>query len=89
MAIIFERYAKVTGCKIPVIREASVYENKENIGTEYRVAVKVMQQAEIMMGIDGNKFNPKGNATRAEVSTMLSADILSWLLHRKRHKALY
>ena len=89
MAIIFERYAKVTGCKIYVTREAIIYEDKENIGTEYSEAVKVMQQAGIMMGIDGNKFNPKGNATRAEVSTMLSADILSWLLHRKRHKALY
>lgn len=72
MAIIFERYAKVTGCKIPVTREASVYEDKENIGTEYRAAVKAMQQAGIMMGIDGNRFNPKGTATRAEVSAMLS-----------------
>ena len=72
MAVIFERYAKVTGCKIHVTREASSYEDKENIGTEYRAAVKAMQQAGIMMGIDGNKFNPKGNATRAEVSAMLS-----------------
>ena len=72
MAVIFERYAKVTGCKIPVTREASVYEDKENIGIEYRESVKAMQQAGIMMGIDGNKFNPKGNATRAEVSAMLS-----------------
>ena len=72
MAVIFERYAKVTGCKIPVTREASVYEDKEQIGTEYRESVKAMQQAGIMMGIDGNKFNPKGNATRAEVSAMLS-----------------
>ena len=72
MAVIFERYAKVTGCKIPVTREASSYEDKENIGTEYRAAVKAMQQAGIMMGIDGNKFNPKENATRAEVSAMLS-----------------
>ena len=72
MAVIFERYAKVMGCKIPVTREASVYEDKEQIGTEYRESVKAMQQAGIMMGIDGNKFNPKGNATRAEVSAMLS-----------------
>ena len=72
MAVIFERYAKVTGCKIPVTRESSVYEDKEQIGTEYGESVKAMQQAGIMMGIDGNKFNPKGNATRAEVSAMLS-----------------
>jgi len=72
MAVIFERYAKATGYNIPVTREASIYEDKENIGTEYRAAVKAMQQAGIMTGIGGNKFNPKGNATRAEVSAMLS-----------------
>ena len=58
MAVIFERYAKATGYNIPVTREASIYEDKENIGTEYRAAVKAMQQAGIMTGIGGNKFNP-------------------------------
>ncbi|AVM69160.1 hypothetical protein C3V36_07840 [Lachnospiraceae bacterium oral taxon 500] len=72
MAIILERYAKATGYNIPASREASTYADKENIGSEYRTAVTAMQQSGIMMGIDGNKFNPKGTATRAEVSAMLS-----------------
>lgn len=72
MAVIFERYAKATGYNIPASREASTYADKENIGSEYRSAVTAMQQSGIMMGIDGNKFNPKGTATRAEVSAMLS-----------------
>ncbi|EHI54765.1 hypothetical protein HMPREF9333_02054 [Johnsonella ignava ATCC 51276] len=72
MAVIFERYAKATGYNIPASREASTYADKENIGSEYRTAVTAMQQSGIMMGIDGNKFNPKGTATRAEVSAMLS-----------------
>ncbi len=72
MAVILERYAKATGYNIPASREASTYADKENIGSEYRTAVTAMQQSGIMMGIDGNKFNPKGTATRAEVSAMLS-----------------
>ena len=72
MAVILERYAKATGYNIPASREASTYADKENIGSEYRTAVTTMQQSGIMMGIDGNKFNPKGTATRAEVSAMLS-----------------
>ena len=72
MAVIFERYAKVTGYEIPVTRKASIYEDTENIGSEYMAAVKAMQQAGIMTDIDKNKFNPKGEVTRAEVSAMLS-----------------
>lgn len=71
MAVIFERYAKATGYHIPVNRQANIYADKENIGSEYKEAVTAMQQSGIMMGIDGNKFNPKGTATRAEVSAML------------------
>ena len=71
MAVIFERYAKATGYNIPASREASTYADKENIGSEYKEAVTAMQQSGIMMGVEGNRFNPKGTATRAEVSAML------------------
>ena len=72
MAVIFERYAKATGYHIPVNRQANIYADKENIGSEYKEAVTAMQQSGIMMGVEGNRFNPKGTATRAEVSAMLS-----------------
>ena len=71
MAVIFERYAKATGYRIPVNRQANIYTDKENIGSEYKEAVTAMQQSGIMMGVEGNRFNPKGTATRAEVSAML------------------
>ena len=71
MAVIFERYAKATGYHIPVNRQANIYADKENIGSEYKEAVTAMQQSGIMMGVEGNRFNPKGTATRAEVSAML------------------
>ena len=71
IAAIFANYAKATGYTLPITREASVYADASSIGSAYRDAVKAMQQAGIMMGVSDNQFNPKGNATRAEVSSML------------------
>ena len=71
IAVIFANYAKATGYKLPVTREAAAYTDVSSIGSTYNTAVTAMQQAGIMMGGTGNKFNPKSNATRAEVSSML------------------
>ena len=71
MAVIFENYAKATGYMLPVTREATAYADADRIGSTYKAAVAAMQQAGIMMGGNGNKFNPRASATRAEVSTML------------------
>lgn len=71
IAVIFANYAKATGYKLPVTREATTYGDASSIGSAYKTAVTAMQQAGIMMGGTGNKFNPKCNATRAEVSSML------------------
>lgn len=71
IAVIFANYAKATGYKLPVTREATAYADASSIGSTYNTAVTVMQQAGIMMGGTGNKFNPKASATRAEVSSML------------------
>lgn len=71
IAVIFANYAKSTGYKLPVIREATTYSDASSIGSAYKTAVMAMQQAGIMMGGTDNKFNPKASATRAEVSSML------------------
>ncbi|WP_207736173.1 S-layer homology domain-containing protein [Fusibacter ferrireducens] len=71
MAVIFANYAKATGYTLPIVREASVYADASSIGSDYKEAVKVMQQAGLMTGGSDDKFNPKGNATRAEVSSIL------------------
>lgn len=71
IAVIFTNYAKSTGYKQPVTREATTYADAFRIGTAYKTAVTAMQQAGIMVGGNGNKFNPKANVTRAEVSSML------------------
>jgi len=72
IAVIFANYAKATGYTLPITREATTYADASSIGSAYKDAVKAMQQAGIMMGGSDNKFNPKGNATRAEVSSMLN-----------------
>ena len=72
IAVIFTNYAKATGYTLPITREATTYADAFSIGSAYKDAVKAMQQAGIMMGGSDNKFNPKGNATRAEVSSMLN-----------------
>ncbi len=71
IAVIFVNYAKSTGYKLPVTREAGVYRDADRIGSYYQTAVTAIQQAGIMMGGTGNKFNPKAAATRAEVAAML------------------
>ena len=72
IAVIIANFAKATGYTLPVTREATTYADASSIGSTYKTAVTAMQQAGIMMGGASNKFNPKLNATRAEVSSMLS-----------------
>lgn len=71
IAVIFANFAKATGYKLPVTRTATTYADASSIGSAYKTAVTTMQQAGIMMGGTGNKFNPKSSATRAEVSSVL------------------
>ena len=71
IAVILQNYAKATGYKLPVTRTAAAFADASGIGSTYKTAVTAMQQAGIMMGGSGNKFNPAANATRAEVSSML------------------
>ncbi len=71
IAVIFSNYAKATDYTLTVTREETVYADADRIGSSYQTAVKAMQQAGIMTGGSGNKFNPKSSATRAEVSSML------------------
>lgn len=71
IAVIFTNFAKATGYRLQVTRTATTYADSSGIGSAYKKAVTAMQQAGIMMGGSGNKFNPKANSTRAEVSSML------------------
>ncbi len=71
IAVIFANYAKATGYKLPVTREATAYADASSIGSVYQTAVAAMQQAGILMGEQNNRFNPKSNATRGAISAIL------------------
>lgn len=71
IALILQNYSKTTGYKLPVTHEAITFADNSSIGSSYTAAVKAMQQAGIMMGGNGNKFNPKLGTTRAEVAAIL------------------
>ncbi|CFX88076.1 Pectin lyase fold/virulence factor [Syntrophomonas zehnderi OL-4] len=71
IAVIIANYAKANGYKLPVTRDATAYADASSIGSAYKKPVTAMQQAGIMTGGTDNRFNPKSNASRAEVSSML------------------
>ena len=70
IAVIFANYANVIGDTLPDSRKFEAYLDDSLIGNNYRYAIKSMQQAGIMTGSE-NRFNPKGNTTQAELSSII------------------
>jgi len=71
MAVMMVNYANATGCKLPVSRQAIAFADDAKISVYARDAVKAIQQAVVAGGKDNNRFDPQGNATRGEASTIL------------------
>ena len=71
MAVIMKNYAAKLGYDLPQTLKAVTFADNANISSWAKDAVKSMQQAGILAGKKGNKFDPKGTATRAEVATVL------------------
>lgn len=71
MAVIMANYAKKLGYDLPLTLKAVTFADNANISSWAKDAVRAMQQAGILAGKNGNKFAPKGTATRAEVATVL------------------
>ncbi len=71
MAVIMQNYAKALGYTVPKTREAVTFADNGSIGSWAKDAVKAMQMAGILNGKDGNRFDPQGTATRAEVAAVL------------------
>ena len=71
MAVIMANYAKKLGYDLPLTLKAVTFADNANISSWAKDAVRAMQQAGILAGKNGNKFDPKGTATRAEVATVL------------------
>lgn len=71
MAVIMANYAKALGYTVPKTREAVTFADNSSIASWAKDAAKAMQMAGIIGGKDGNRFDPTGNATRAEVAAVL------------------
>ncbi len=71
MAVMMQSYAKATGYKLPVSIAAVTFSDSAKISSYAKDAVKAIQQVGIMQGKGNNTFDPQGNATRGEASTIL------------------
>ncbi len=71
MAAIMANYAKATGYKLPVSRQAITFADDAKIGSWAKEAVKALQQTGIIVGKNNNLFDPQASATRAEASIIL------------------
>ncbi|MDO4542560.1 MAG: S-layer homology domain-containing protein, partial [Bacillota bacterium] len=72
MAVMIARYAGYKGVTLPQINDKITFNDDGDIAGWAKEAVEAMQQAGIINGKPGNIFDPKGNATRAEASKMIS-----------------
>ena len=66
-----QNYAKAVGFDLPKAHAENTFADNAKIGSYAKDAVKSMQMAGVLAGKNGNKFDPQGTATRAEVSAVL------------------
>jgi len=71
MAVIMKNYADKMGYSIPKTLAAVTFADNAQISSWAKDAVKAMQQAGVLSGKENNRFDPQGNATRAEAATVL------------------
>ena len=71
MAVILQNYAKAIGFTLPKVHAENTFADSAKISVYAKDAVKQVQMAGIISGKNNNLFDPKGTATRAEVSAVL------------------
>ena len=71
LAVILARYADIFGIELPQIRDASDFADADEISGYAADAVRELYTSGIVNGKGDGVFDPKGNATRAEVAAML------------------
>jgi len=71
LAVILTNYAKTMGYDLPTAHKAVIFADQGQISSPAKTAVSATQQAGILPGKDGNRFDPQTTATRAETATAL------------------
>ncbi|MCL1905741.1 MAG: InlB B-repeat-containing protein, partial [Clostridiales bacterium] len=71
LAVILNNYAKSVGIKLPAVNGYKGFNDDADIANYAKDAIERFFEAGIIAGKPGNIFDPKGDATRAEVAAML------------------
>ncbi len=71
MAVMLDNFARIHGITLPAIKESKPFVDDSEIASWSKSAVKTMQKAGIITGKTGNRFDPKGKASRAEGAAVL------------------
>ena len=71
MAEMLYNYAELLGRNLPVERVSYAFADNDKISPWAAEAVDAMYRAELLNGYETGNFNPQGNASRAEVATVL------------------
>jgi hypothetical protein len=77
LAVILTRYAEYKGFTLAAAREYAAFGDDNAVSDYARAAVEICYRAGIISGKPGNLFDPKGEATRAEVAAMLHRFVLA------------
>lgn len=74
LVVMLDQYnKKVAGYDLESINEAVAFADESEIADYAKASVEAMQKAGVISGKGNNIFDPKGNATRAEVSSMITS----------------
>jgi hypothetical protein len=71
LAAILNRYAKFRNLSLPETRDYTGFNDDRNISAYARDSVARLFKAEIINGKPNGVFDPRGDATRAEIAAML------------------
>jgi hypothetical protein len=71
LAVILNNFINYAGLTLPVLRDYADFVDDADCANFAKEAIEFFFRAMIINGKPGNEFDSKGNATRAEVATML------------------
>ncbi len=72
LAVMIYRYAQHANYSFPVVNEKKQFADSLKFSNWTTNEISVLQQAGIIHGKEGNKFDPKGNASREEAAKMIA-----------------
>jgi hypothetical protein len=71
LAVILARYAEAAGKQFPVTLQYKAFEDDTSIAGYAKDAVQALFCGSILQGKPGNRFDPEGASTRAEVAAVI------------------